>query len=218
MWAGGVVGLKSILGVKSRQAALGTLKRLQEMGYLRYTLDPGTKKLEYRLTDWVAACTGEACRSQGVYAYEGQGFLCLPRALPDRLVKQHAVFEEADALLDLWCHTVWQDPKNIFSHMAPVVQFGSLGAVLTLETLGSRWGWEKTKVWRFFQKHGDVFPLYRLPGAYGCSGVQCPLPHRAVPGGDGASTAQPRGSPAHFAGNTHVRGKCAYYRDRQPAA
>lgn len=168
MWAGGVVGLKSILGVKSRQAALGTLKRLQEMGYLRYTLDPGTKKLEYRLTDWVAACTGEACRSQGVYAYEGQGFLCLPRALPDRLVKQHAVFEEADALLDLWCHTVWQDPKNIFSHMAPVVQFGSLGAVLTLETLGSRWGWEKTKVWRFFQKHGDVFPLYRLPGAYGC--------------------------------------------------
>ena len=96
MWAGGVVGLKSILGVKSRQAALGTLERLQEMGYLRYTLDPGTKKLEYRLTDWVAACTGEACRSQGVYAYEGQGFLCLPRALPDRLVKQHAVFEEAD--------------------------------------------------------------------------------------------------------------------------
>ena len=85
MWAGGVVGLKSILGVKSRQAALGTLKRLQEMGYLRYTLDPGTKKLEYRLTDWVAACTGEACRSQGVYAYEGQGFLCLPRALPDTL-------------------------------------------------------------------------------------------------------------------------------------
>ena len=39
------------------KGVLGTLKRLQEMGYLRYTLDPGTKKLEYRLTDWVAACT-----------------------------------------------------------------------------------------------------------------------------------------------------------------
>ena len=43
-----------------------------------------------------------------------------------------------------------------------------MGAVLTLETLGQRWGWEKTKVWRFFQKHGDAFSLYRLPGSYGC--------------------------------------------------
>lgn len=61
---------------------------------------------------------------------------------------------------------VWQDPKNIFSHLAPTIQYN--GAALTLETLGSRWGWEKTKVWRFFQKHGDVFPLYRLPGSCGC--------------------------------------------------
>ena len=37
-----------------------------------------------------------------------------------------------------------------------------------MEKLGQRWGWEKTKVWRFFKKHGDVFALYRLPGSYGC--------------------------------------------------
>ena len=43
-----------------------------------------------------------------------------------------------------------------------------MGAVLTLETLGRRWRWEKTKVWRFFKKYGDAFTLYRLPGAYGC--------------------------------------------------
>ena len=52
--------------------------------------------------------------------------------------------------------------------MAPTVQYGKYGALLTLETLGHRWGWEKTKVWRFFKKHGDVFALYRLPGSYGC--------------------------------------------------
>ncbi len=168
MWAGGVVGLKSILGTRSRKAALETLERLQRLGFLNYSLDPATKKLEYTLLDWVTVCSGEACLDQGVYAYENQGFLCLPRSLPDRLAKQHYIFEEADALLDLWCHTVWQEPRNIFSHMAPTVQFGSLGVVLTLETLGRRWGWEKTKVWRFFKKHGDAFPLYRLPGAYGC--------------------------------------------------
>lgn len=56
----------------------------------------------------------------------------------------------------------------MFSFLAPAVQYGKYGAVLTLEALGQRWGWEKTKVWRFFQKHGDVFALYRLPGSYGC--------------------------------------------------
>ena len=39
---------------------------------------------------------------------------------------------------------------------------------MTLETLGQRWGWEKTKVWRFLKKHGGVFSLYRLPGSFGC--------------------------------------------------
>lgn len=168
MWAGGVVGLKSILGTRSRKAALETLEQLQALGYLSYSLDSTTKNLEYRLLDWVCTCTGEASVGESVYAFNGSGFLCLPRSIPDRLAAQCYTFEEADALLDLWCHTVWQEPKNIFSHLAPTVQFGSLGAVLTLETLGRRWGWEKTKVWRFFKKHEDAFPLYRLPGAYGC--------------------------------------------------
>jgi len=52
--------------------------------------------------------------------------------------------------------------------MAPVVQYGQYGAALTLENLGRRWGWEKTKVWRFLQKHGDAFTLHKLPGSFGC--------------------------------------------------
>ena len=81
---------------------------------------------------------------------------------------QHYTFGESDAWLDLWCHTVWQETGNVFSYLAPAVQFGRLGAALTLEALGRRWGWEKTKVWRFFQKNGDSFALHRLPGSYGC--------------------------------------------------
>lgn len=81
---------------------------------------------------------------------------------------QHYTFGESDAWLDLWCHTVWQETGNAFSYLAPAVQFGRLGAALTLEALGRRWGWEKTKVWRFFQKNGDAFALHRLPGSYGC--------------------------------------------------
>jgi len=168
MWAGGIVGLKSILGVKSRNLALGTLCELAEHKYLRYTLDSKTKKLTYTITDMVVKCSGEGCMNGAVNATEGYGFLCLPRNITQRLVDNNYIFEEADAWLDLWCHTVSQEPSNAFSFFAPAVQYGHQSAFLTLEKLGQRWNWEKTKVWRFLKKHGDVFSLYCLPGSYGC--------------------------------------------------
>lgn len=164
MWSGGMVGLKSILGVKSQSAALEIMEELQRFGYLRYTLDARTKKLEYTITDWVVKCYGAECMAGTVYATEGYGFLCLPRSITQRLAKQSYTFGESDAWLDLWCHTTWMDTHNVFSCLAPAVQYGKMGAVLTLETLGQRWGWEKTKVWRFFKSMGMlslciVFPV-----------------------------------------------------------
>lgn len=168
MWAGGIVGLKSILGVRSRAKALQILGELSSLGFLKYSLDSQTKKLTYEITDWVVKCSGAECMSGTVYASTGYGFLCLPRSITQRLVAAKRVFDEADAWLDLWCHTTYEDYGNAFSFLAPVVQYGRFGSVLTLETLGERWSWEKTKVWRFFKKHGDVFSLYRLPSSYGC--------------------------------------------------
>lgn len=168
-WAGGIVGLKSILGIKNRNKALEMMDRLAQLSYIDYELDPKTKKLTYQIKDWVVQCSGEPCMgSEAVYATPGYGFLCLPRNITQRLAEAHYHFDESDAWLDLWCHTVWQEPGNVFSHMAPIIQFGKYGAVLTLETLGHRWGWEKTKVWRFFKKHVDAFPLQKLPGSFGC--------------------------------------------------
>lgn len=168
-WAGGMVGFKSILGVKRRRLALDVAEKLMGLDYIDFELDPKTKKLTYRIKDWVVSCSGAPCMGdEAVYATPGYGFLCLPRNITQRLVETHYVFDEADAWLDLWCHTVWQEQDNAFSHMAPAVQFGRYGAVLTLESLGRRWGWEKTKVWRFFKKHADAFPLYKMPGSFGC--------------------------------------------------
>jgi len=168
MWAGGIVGLKGILGVRSRVKALQVMNSLAEYGYLTYTLDPQTKKLTYVIKDWVVKCSGAECSSGTVYATDGYGFLCLPRNITERFVEREHVFTESDAWLDLWCHTAFEDLGNVFSFLAPAVQYGRYGSILTLETLGRRWRWEKTKVWRFFQKHGDVFALYRLPSSYGC--------------------------------------------------
>lgn len=168
-WAGGIVGLKSILGINRRQKALNLMGELADRGYITYSLDSKTKKMTYQVTDWVIRCSGEPCAGrEAVYTTEGYGFLCLPRNVTQRLAERHYQFAEADAWLDLWCHTVWHEPSNAFSHLTPAVQFGQYGAVLTLESLGKRWGWEKTKVWRFFKKHADAFPLYKLPGSFGC--------------------------------------------------
>ena len=167
MWSGGVVGLKSILGVKKRAHALWIMSQLQELGYLTYTLDQKTKHLTYQITDWVVKCSGAEYTDGAVYATDGYGFLCMPREIPERLVGKRK-FEEADAWLDLWCHTTYGDYGNAFSFLAPAIQYGKYGSVLTLEGLGKRWGWEKTKVWRFFKKYADTFALYRLPGAFGC--------------------------------------------------
>ena len=167
-WVGGVVGLKSILGINNRQKVMEIMRELSELGYISYILDKTTKKLSYTIKDWVVECSGAACSDGAIYTTDGYGFLCLPRSITQRLADANYQFEESDAWLDLWCHTVWQDFRNAFSYNAPIVQLGSDGAALTLEKLGARWGWEKTKVWRFLQMHGDVFPLRKLPGSYGC--------------------------------------------------
>ena len=167
-WVGGIVGLKSILGITSRAMALIIMHQLEKLGYISYSLDPETKVLTYTITDWVAKCSGAACSEGPVYASEGYGFLCLPRNITDKLVRASYKFDDGDAWLDLWCHTVSEDPRNSFSFLAPVVQLGQYGAALTLENLGQRWGWEKTKVWRFLQKHEDAFTLCKLPSSYGC--------------------------------------------------
>jgi len=139
-----------------------------ELGYVKYTIDVGTRKLTYEISDWVAKCSGAECQDGAVYATPGYGFLCLPRNITERLYRTQQVFDEADAWLDLWCHTAFEDQGNAFSFLAPVVQYGKYGSILTLERLGKRWRWEKTKVWRFFKKHAAVFGLHRLPSNYGC--------------------------------------------------
>ena len=168
MWAGGIVGVKAILGVRSRAKAFQILDHLQALGYLTYTLDTETKLLTYQITDWVMECTGEECMDGAVYATPGYGFLCMPRDITERLAEKKYEFDEADAWLDLWCHTVFRDYGNAFSFLSPVIQYGKYGSMLTLETLGKRWGWEKTKVWRFFRDYATCFQLYRLPNSYGC--------------------------------------------------
>ena len=92
--------------------------------------------------------------AEAVYATPGYGFLCLPRDITQRLAEAHYHFDESNAVLHFRIiiirariFSLWSSPRSVPRR---------------------RWGWEKTKVWRFFKKHADAFPLYKLPGSFGC--------------------------------------------------
>lgn len=65
-WVGGIMGLKSILGVKSKQKVFAIMEKLSELGYITYTLDLETRKLSYKILDWVVECCGKECEKDNV--------------------------------------------------------------------------------------------------------------------------------------------------------
>lgn len=177
MWAGGITGLKSILGVRSRTLALESLQKLSQLGYIEYELDPKTKKLTYQISDWVVKCSGAECMDGAVYATDGHGFLCLPRSIPDRLAEQNYIFEEADAWLDLWCHTVFEDSGNAFSYLAPTIQYGKYGRI-DFGITGTTLELGKDKGLSVFQEAWGCFQTGSFERFLRLSRVQYIVPHR----------------------------------------
>ncbi len=167
-WIGGMIGLKSILGVSNKQKALDIMNKLSELGYIEYELESDTKKLKYKILDYVFECSGTESEDDNVYATNEFGFICVPRNITNRLIEKGYVFEESDAWLDLWTHATFNDKKIFLTFFAPSVAFCDFFAFLSLEALSKRWGWEKTKTWRFLKKNKEVYKLIRLPGTYGC--------------------------------------------------
>ncbi len=168
MWAGGIVGLKSILGVKNAGKALLTLKVLSDLDLISYNYTPENKYLWYKITDYISTGGLATEKENSVYVRDGSCFIRIPRGLTNRLIGRGYVFEEADAWLDLWSHTVSGDTDNVFSCMCPCVQFRRQEAALTLGLLEDRRRWNKLKVQRFIAKNRDMFLLRKLPGSYGC--------------------------------------------------
>ena len=43
------------------------MEKLSELGYITYTLDLETRKLSYKISDWVVECCGKECEKDNVY-------------------------------------------------------------------------------------------------------------------------------------------------------
>ena len=77
MWSGGVVGLKSILGVKKRVQALWIMNQLQDFGYISYSLAPKTKQLTYQINDWVLNDIRKAGKKINVRGSDSERLNCM---------------------------------------------------------------------------------------------------------------------------------------------
>lgn len=171
MWAGGKVGLKSILKARSCADAIDRLQKLSDVGILTYRYSLKTKYLSYKIREeYRVVNTKDQLPVRGKNTY---GFVRVPRNIADKLIARNYAFSEADAWIDLWCHTVSDDDRNVFSCFCPCIQIKASEPTLTLETLGARWNWSKAKVQRFFAKNAAYFRLYKLPGSYGCIIFNC---------------------------------------------
>ena len=166
-WSGGIIGIKTMLHAKSRQEAFSRLEKLFEYGYAGNAYNPETKELFVWSIPQINREIKEYIPQGQCFSTNHCGYILLDRTLGDRLVAKNYVFTEGDAFIDLMLHTVVGERTNPFSYLAPVVMYNK-DCVLTLDTLGSRWNWEKTKVHRFFKKHSSVFSLRKCPGNFGC--------------------------------------------------
>lgn len=165
-WVGGIVGLKSICGIKNSEKLFQTLNLLKSLRYIDFVVETN-KKITVTVQ---SICYPNVPKKQladhACCATSGYGFVCLPINIADNLISYGYTFSDNDALIDLWSHTIFGDNLNVFSFLSPCIEFNNK-AVMTLEDFGRRWNWEKTKVSRFFKKYSQCFILYKLPCSYG---------------------------------------------------
>lgn len=160
---GGVVGLKSICGIKNRNKLMNNLEELKKLSLIDFKIEKNRKTtvevnhLHHFERDKITA----SC-----HATQGYGFVGIDTCVPDLFVSDHYSFSENDALIDLWFHTTFGDHLNIFSYLFPCVEFDQKTA-LTLDYLAERWNWNKSKVSRFFKKHSEKYSLIKLPCSCG---------------------------------------------------
>lgn len=82
-WAGGIVGLKSILGIKKRNKALELMDKLAQLGYINYELDSKQRSSPVRLrTGWSSVLASHVWVLRPSMPPKGMGSYAYPGTLP----------------------------------------------------------------------------------------------------------------------------------------
>lgn len=166
-WICKLGSLPRILRVHSKTQALELMEYFQNHGFLTFEiLDEEKEILRFTIADWKEHCTH---LQYNYYSYKGSGFFFFPLPVGRLLLKTARkevgiVFSELDAIMDMWLHTILNDPKVRGSEYMPVVYYSNMRGMplLSYTYLARRWGWSKSRVGRFMLKAGEYGIISRV--------------------------------------------------------
>lgn len=125
-WICKLGSLPRILRVHSKRQALEQLDYYEKYGFLTYEwLDEENEIILFSITNWKEHCTS---LQYNYYSYKGSGFFFFPLPVGRMLLRiahktEGIVFSELDAIMDMWLHTILNDPKVRGSEYMPVVYY-----------------------------------------------------------------------------------------------
>lgn len=166
-WICKLGALPRILRVHSKAQALELMEYFRNHGFLTFEiLDEEKEILRFTIADWKEHCTH---LQYNYYSYKGSGFFFFPLPVGRLLLKTARkevgiVFSELDAIMDMWLHTILNDPKVRGSEYMPVVYYSNMRGMplLSYTYLARRWGWSKSRVGRFMLKAGEYGIISRV--------------------------------------------------------
>ena len=141
-WICKLGSLPRILRVHSKRQALEQLDYYEKYGFLTYEwLDKENEIIRFSITNWKEHCTS---LQYNYYSYKGSGFFFFPLPVGRMLLRvalktDGIVFSELDAIMDMWLHTILNDPKVRGSEYMPVVYYSNM--VLVLGIVGTPYDW-----------------------------------------------------------------------------
>ena len=166
-WICKLGALPRILRVHSKAQALELMEYFRNHGFLTFEiLDEEKEILRFTIADWKEHCTH---LQYNYYSYKGSGFFFFPLPVGRLLLKiarkeVGIVFSELDAIMDMWLHTILNDPQVRGSEYMPVVYYSNMRGMplLSYTYLARRWGWSKSRVGRFMLKAGEYGIISRV--------------------------------------------------------
>ncbi len=188
-WICKISALPRILRAHSKAHAMEIMDYFRDGGFLDYEiLDNDAGILRFTIADWKRHCTH---LEYNYYSYKGSGFFFFPLPVGRKLLAAsrtagRIVFSELDAIMDLWLHTILNDPGVKGSEYMPVVYYANMGGMplLSYTYLARRWGWSKSRVGRFILKIEEAGIISRVSFSSSRGSVLSPCRFREMIYGD----------------------------------
>ena len=166
-WICRVSALPRILRVHSKAQAIELMDYFKDAGLLEYEmLDQDSGLLRFTSANWKRNCVH---LNYNYYSYKGSGFFFFPLSEGRKLISVckrngNLIFSELDAIMDMWLHTILNDPTVKGSEYMPVVYYANMNGqpLLSYSYLAGRWGWSKSRVGRFILKVEEAGIISRV--------------------------------------------------------